>query len=451
MAGKGKWIFAPALVIVLVVFAFFILGRSDNNSLRGQRLPDGSTFRLGTIQLTNGSFSFTANGYMGWRGKIARFLPNNLLDRLHWMRLRGGITFGGGGMATNVCVFTIREGPSSKTPNYDLRLLICDDLGNRFDAGTTMGIMSTSDTKNFLRVDGWCPPAFPRRGKTLDLRYYPADQTNSPCVAEFFIANPAPGNYPTWEPEPLPATKTNGDLSITLLSLKSGLSKVDESKPAASNEIAVTQAAFRIVQGGSESNAWRPKQVEIKDATGNHWIPFPSLVSNRFENATDYFSFSGALWPGEAAWKLRFEFSRITDFQPDELFTFSGITVPGATQVIKLDDSTNIAGCKAQLIAITGATAWQPGNLKWSTVKKRTNISVRVTPFPKDARLTLLKVVDESGREAEINQQPDWKAAERVYGFKTPEGAKQLSFTFALHKSRYVEFMARPEFAHSNN
>src|SRR6185503_16773186 len=99
------------------------------------------------------------------------------------------------------------------------------------------------------------------------------------------------------------------------------------------NEIASTRAALRIVQNGAESNSWRPIAAEIWDATGNHWEPEAHTISTRHgTNGLDYFSFRGALWPGEEAWKMRFELSRIADFSPDETATFNGIAVPGAMQ-----------------------------------------------------------------------------------------------------------------------
>ncbi|HZV35714.1 MAG TPA: hypothetical protein VFB72_14160 [Verrucomicrobiae bacterium] len=452
MARKGKWFFALALITVLAAFAFFVLSHSDNRAVSGERLPDGSTLRLATAQFTNGNFLYSATGgYSGWRGTIARVLPKNLVAKLGWLQMSGTIGFGAGGKGANLCVFTIHEGSALKMKYQDMRMVISDESGNAFDVGYPMGVMSTSDMLNQLRLEGWCPPAFPRRGKKLDLRFFERGKSNAPCLAEFIISNPAPGNYPVWTPEALPAIKTNDDLTVTMVSLKSGLSKAHQTRAAATNEVAVTLAALRILQSGNSSNSWRPKAVEISDATGNSWIPFANVLSERHKDGLDYFSFEGALWPGEAAWKLRFEFSRIADYQPNEVFTFSGITVPGATQVINLDSTTNIAGSILRLVAITGEKAEQPGNLKWSTVKNRVNISIRATPFPTGYRLNLLKVTDETGREAKIKREPDWNPPERVYGFKTPEGAKQLSFTFALHKSRYVEFMARPEFARSNN
>ena len=183
--------------------------------------------------------------------------------------------------------------------------------------------------------------------------------------------------------------------------------------------------------------------MEIWDATGNHWIP----QEYHDVSQLDALTFDGAFWPGESAWKLRFEFSRAAGFEPDELFPFNGMTAPTSSQIIMLENSTNVAGCKLQLAAVTGDQVQQPGDLAGLTVTNLSNISIRVDPKPPDHRLTLVRVTDESGREAETNQGIDFGQPQRVFGFKMPDGAKTLNFTFALHKSRFVEFLARPEFA----
>lgn len=439
-----------ALPIALAGFVFYVLTQSREHYTKVQKLPNGATLWLVGVEMTNGFHTFQSKAVTGWRKTLSEHLPRALTSKFGWLPMSGGMTIGTGGKGNSLGLFTSYEGPMTNSEFTFTRLKVFDEQGNTFDAGTAMGTMASFNGKDSIRLDGWLPPAFPRRGKTLGLHYFERKGNEWVRVADFLIPNPAPGNYPTWTAESLPITKTNDDLIVTLESLKAGMSAADKSKPAASNEIALTEAKFRLVQSGHATNAWRPISVEISDATGNDWLPFPHISKVRHEGDADIFSFQGALWPGEAAWKMKFEFSRVSDFDPDEVFTFSGITVPGATQVITLDNATNVGGCKLQLKAISGEKAEQPGNLKWVTVKQRVNISIAVNPVLADRRLALLQVTDENGHEGDITREPDWNSGERVYGFKVPEGAKQLSLKFALHKSRIVEFQARPEFVRTN-
>ncbi|MDB6020654.1 MAG: hypothetical protein JWQ04_511 [Pedosphaera sp.] len=446
MLGKTKLVFILGLAIALSCFTGFLLTRAGKHASTLHQLPDGSWLQFGEVSFTNGNHTFVAKPFVGWRAKVSKVLPRNWAAQLGWARMGGSIGIGGAGKGTNLAFSTVHVGK----PLPQARLVVSDEQGNSFSAGGNMGEMSTTDGKQSLQIYAWAPPAFPRRGKSLNLRFYESGPGQKQPVAEFMIPNPAAGSYPTWSAEAMPVTKTDDDLSVTLENLQSGLSKADKTRPGTSNEAVITQASLRLVLAGRATNAWRAKTVEISDATGNDWVPYPYMVSASHEKEMDYMAFDGALWPGESAWKLRFEFSRVADFEPDETCTFTGVTVPGATQIISLDNITSIAGAELKLMTISGENAEQPGNLKWYTVKNRVNISIRINPFTPDHRLTLLKVTDESGREAEISEEPDWNARELVYAFQPPEGAKRLSFTFALHKSRFAEFVVKPEFVRAN-
>lgn len=447
MGRVAKWFLILALLLALGDFAFLLLTQNKTRYQTMQQLPDGSWLRLDGVQLSTNSFSFYAKAADGWRGKLMRFLPRTWTGRWGWTSLGGSLTTSAWGMVqgTNVGMFTVYESVSNNSTGFTYtRLEVFDDMGNTFIGGNAMGTLGSSDGKHELRVDAWVPQAFPRRGKTLGLRYFDRKGDGWQPVAEFVVPNPMPGKYPIWTAETMPSVKNDGDLSVMLESLKSGLSKVDNTRAAGSNEIAITEAVLRSTQQGKATNAWRPVAVEIQDATGNHWKPYPHVVSVERDGDKDHFSFNGALWPGEAAWKMKFEFSRVADFSPEETCTFNGILVPGATQVIDLGNTANIGNTRLTLKAISGTKAEQPGNLKWSTVKDRVNISVALDPVTPGQRLTLLKVTDENGDDVRFSRDDDWGSPERICVLRVPEGAKQLSLTFALHKSRYVEFLAKP-------
>src|SRR5262249_9789373 len=144
--------------------------------------------------------------------------------------------------------------------------------------GSTIG---SDDGQRFRSVEGWLLQAFPRRTKNLIVQVVQAtpDRKSWRAMAEFHIRNPLFGSYSTWIPEPLPAAKTNGDLSVTLTRLQTGLSLEEPPRPAQTNESAGTRALLQILQTGRPSPCWRPKMVEISDATGNRWAPFIPLES----------------------------------------------------------------------------------------------------------------------------------------------------------------------------
>jgi hypothetical protein len=76
-------------------------------------------------------------------------------------------------------------------------------------------------------------------------------------------------------------------------------------------------------------------------------------------------------------------------------------------------------------------------------------ISVRAEGVSEGWRLSLVRVVDDQGREVGVQngQEWNWGSGELVFGLKLQPDASRVDCTFALHKSRFFEFLARPTFA----
>ena len=98
-------------------------------------------------------------------------------------------------------------------------------------------------------------------------------------AAEFRIRNPLYAKYPQWTPEPWPATKSDGTLSVTLKEFKA--IAIDSLSAAG------THLAFSFAENGAESPAWRIQKLTISDATGNCWSPYLDLVQQRGNWARD--------------------------------------------------------------------------------------------------------------------------------------------------------------------
>jgi len=437
----------PALAVVVI--ALVVLTNSPTRFSKIQRLPDGSILRIVSISYgTKHNYIYSPKA---WQSFLARKVPYS------WTAGLGSYIPGGGSVSqrslhgeANLAVFTICDQKSSTSFSGSSRVVVFDQQGNAFDACAGGGTVSFSDGIHHRTLQCWTLPAFPRRTKTLGLSFLElgGDGKTWQQVAEFKIQNPTSDAYPVWRAEPWPKTKTDGDLAVTLTDFKTAISWEEPMRAATNSEIAATRMTFHAQQTGRTNQVWRPKSIEISDATGNRWIPNPGpfFISFNHERDVDQVTVKGALWPGEAAWKLRVEFSRTADFDPDELWTVHGIMVPGATQVIDLHNSNRVHGIALKLVAITGEKAEQPGSLKWVAEKGHPNISVRALPVPKDRRWSLVRAVDHRGTEVEVHPATDWGNGETVYGLTIQPGAKSLDCTFALHKSRWVEFLAKPEF-----
>ncbi|MDB6111641.1 MAG: hypothetical protein JWR69_3391 [Pedosphaera sp.] len=436
-----------------VALALLVVNSSRQNLSRTQRLPDGSFLKVvGVSYGTNHNYAEPVP--RSWQKQLARTLP------FSWTRRFGWYDHGHGSIGmfnlhgeTNLAIATTCEQATATSFTASPRVVAFDEQGNSFDAAFGGGSNSGGDGTHHRHTILWSLAAFPRRTETIGLRFLElaADGKTWQPLAEFHIPNPAGSQHPSWTPEPWPTTKTDDDLAVTLIGLKAGLSKQEPMRAAAANETAATRALFRVQQTGPTNVCWRAKSIEVSDATGNRWSPGPgpASISLAHEGETEEIIFPGALWPGESAWKLRVEFSRMAGFDADELWTVRGVMVPGATQTITLDNATTIHDTKLTLLAITGENAKQLGLMRWEALPKHANISIHADPIPKGRRLALVKVVDDQGREVDVQPGTDWSQGENVFGLTIPQDAKLLDCTFALHKSRFVEFLAKPEFVPS--
>lgn len=441
---------AGALIFVLLMGVFFFLAVKDSKggSNHGHHLSNGASIRMLSMEYTNGNHTFNGATFKSAPTFLKKIIPDALAAKLGLNGGLGSMSMGGGGLGTNICVWIFCDekgsGGSSK-----IRMLVSDEEGNSFQVPYPSGVLASYNGLKGYEVEGFCPEAFPRRGKTLTFSCSESVNKTWVHVADFHAPNPAAGVYPEWAAESLPATGTNGDLTVSLLELQSCVGRTNPRlfQLPGSNEVSATRAVFLITQTGRETNAWRPRSVEIWDATGNHWVEGAYGLRLWHVENRDELVFDNILWPGERAWKIKFEFARIADFAPEETCTFTNIALPGETEVNTLSDVLKIGKTELKLEAISGVLAEQPGNLKWWTVKKEVNISVGIKPLAAGEILSLIDVTDDLGRKIEVKADRGlFNLADMVFSFKPAKGAKSVNMTLSLHKGRSVEFQVRPEF-----
>jgi hypothetical protein len=155
------------------------------------------------------------------------------------------------------------------------------------------------------------------------------------------------------------------------------------------------------------------------------------------------------LWPDEPAWKLRVEFSRTSGFHNDELWTVQNVPLePGCQQdlwnFVRRDQTnsafaeTTLNGFHLKLFPAIKFTD-QPnmrGAIEGGLVVQ--------TDLPLDEmRLTLVNATDDQGHEIK-SMNWGWSDNDYRFGLRELGSARSLNLTLALHRSRFVEFTAKP-------
>jgi hypothetical protein len=162
------------------------------------------------------------------------------------------------------------------------------------------------------------------------------------------------------------------------------------------------------------------------------------------------------LWPDEAAWKLRVEFSQQSNFADSELWSAQNIPLEAGRQ----QDFYNFNNRRGGTNTVFAETQLNGYHLKIFTPKQFTDagmgaflqggLHIQVTPsLPNDMHMTIVKLTDDQTNDiANMNQ--GWSGGGTAgttynFGLRDIGGATNLNLTIALHKSRFVEFTAKPE------
>jgi hypothetical protein len=342
------------------------------------------------------------------------------------------------------------EHKTKQWPNFQLIV---------YDPANTACVSSwariNTQIKNGVGIEGFMLNAFPRRERKIDLRIGAWNNNGGGMKlarGRFVISNPARGWFPKWTPEPLPNTQSDGDLDVTLTRLVYGVQGFygsrNEIKNDPMNKAVLT--AFRTEQKGVVVTNWQPFRIETSDATGNQVMN--NSWSNTREGDEAVMTYQWGLWPDESAWKLRVEMSRTSGFSDDELWTVENIPVnPGRQQDLwsynNRRSNTNSAFAETTLngIHLKLFPALQFTDENYGNGQKQGGLRVQIDPEPEgmQMRMTLAKVTDEQGRDLR-SWGPNGGNGNYVFQLQDIRNAQSLNITLALHKSRFVEFTAKP-------
>jgi hypothetical protein len=165
--------------------------------------------------------------------------------------------------------------------------------------------------------------ALPRRQKTFWVCF--GDQDGKE-LGRVRVPNLFPGPFPSWSPQPLPQTQTNGPVSLTL---KSGRAKGAKS-------YRYLQPEWQLISTDPLWAKAAPGYCQIQDATGNqaNWLN-----------------------PAEKAWKVITMVHRkgYDSFRAEERLVISNLSLPEPGKFIALNATGRIAGVTIDIPVLTGA------------------------------------------------------------------------------------------------
>lgn len=410
-------------ILILIAAAVVVFWPSEKESI-GHTVTYSYGTTLTLKEVTYGTEHRFRGG--GFRERIISLLPRKLAAR--YASRRGVLRTD----QPSVTFWFDRRG----TPAMNGDLVLCDENGFGIVGDYRMMKLDPPNST----MEGWSFETWPRRQRTFTVRVYERGKQygDDTLLGEFTVRNPKPDKYPAWTASPLPLTASNGDLSVTLFDLTAGVGHGSlKWKPALRPTVAETRAGFRVERNGRPTKEWGIATVEASDATGNL---ITRLWGASSEPDAEFAELHPHLWPAESAWKLRVGFSQRSNFVASELWTLRGIPLAGTGFLASELTQTNLQGA---FLRYTGQArrSGLGGNYHF-------NFEV-VSPVRRDYQITLVKSVDDRGREASMaNWFEGW--GERTFALDVNTNATSIDLTVALHRTRYFEFVVRPQVISTN-
>ena len=213
--------------------------------------------------------------------------------------------------------------------------------------------------KSFL-IGFWNPPLSARK---ITMRFHANDDE----FADVAFNNKLRCIPRRWKTETLPATRILDPLKVELLKVETEILPRD-ARPGALPDN--SRIEFRLTDARDDQPMvkWRFLHCDFSPSPSVDFRRVSGLFIERVkpsEEASDIFVGENCttLWNSSGPWKLRMKFVRDNDFQPDEIFEVSNVTLPDDEQIIMDEREWQAAGRKVRLVGVAGKkvdeAAWQ--------------------------------------------------------------------------------------------
>lgn len=293
--------------------------------------------------------------------------------------------------------------------------------------------------------------SFPRRQSKFVLRVQKYGPQGPEFANEkFTIRNPLHDSFTTsWQAESLPATKEDGDLSVTLVKLDTAADNPFNQDDETSSK--VVEATFQIQRNGKPISNWQPMSVVSSDVTGNSTSM--GIYQNKWKDDLDVAVFQPGLWSDEPVWKIRFELAQQSGFASNELWSIPNLPVEagerqefynyGRRNTNAAFAETDINGIHLKIYRAKQFTDQPQGN-----APKNGGFKILANPsLPEGLQLKIV-VTDNQGEELQMNgsgSSGNGNTTMNNYLIQDVEGLTNINVTVGLHRNRFVEFMVKPK------
>ena len=463
---KKRPVFVLAAVIAVAVLVALLWEQKSPPQII--TLPNGAQYQFVTAEWGTNQIQPT------FAARFVARLPvplANYILRKHGNRL-GIVTWVGSGAVLNLRTGTIELPPPEEpamhfwfrslstnrtvVPGYgskgSLKFMLADQSGVVSGRGSyRMRDWSEGNdmwTTYGQGTNGWLTftlPVVPRRSETLQLHLVAAGQ----LIETLRIQNPLFGRFPNLQPELLPATNTSGDLQVRLTDFSVGVAdyydkpitvhgKQTQFRPARPHEDPSVVFKVDTTSSRGTNETWLVIHAELSDATGNRVRRHPSR-----SRVTGEYSFGPALWPDEAAWRLKLTLQRICGLVPNELMTFTNVPVPpiGATNITFMTNHIQGVPIILKQVFVRNPDVVTSVGGKWMPP---TDVAIEAINPPEGFVVNFEQLKATGGGTLRGRSDCYSTGPTSINLNSIPANITALDITWVVQKTRTVEFLVKP-------
>jgi hypothetical protein len=305
----------------------------------------------------------------------------------------------------------------------------------------------------------WLFAAFsivPRRSRELECHFYRV--LDHGLIGKVSFLNPLYGQFPQWQPEPLPMVKRVEDLEVRLDRLETGypppqgygttLTPLEKPMFRLGPERGISDARASVFDISLRSSAgyttWVLRDAELWDATGNRLFDSLGLFTQPL--LTDWQSgysklMQGTLWPDEAAWRLKLEFNCAAGLATGVLVTFSNVPVLKAGTTKSLKRTAALGPYQVVLEETMLRSQYEAWVLEWR---------LELLKAPSGLTAQIIRATVDPGVQVTVRHVTQPRPGSGSYSVEQfddlllPGNATAVDVTCAIQKQRMVEFLVKP-------
>ena len=430
----SRWTLAAfAFAVVAGFIAWLILGRTE----RAMRLADGREFSI--VAVTYGT-NHVFKGGPPWARLMAR-------SGLRSIAVRFGYSLSGNLPSSTPClVVWTRWSLSNSNPPPRFASVAAARGVETEPIQVALAPVSVGKKDGMLMA--WRFENYPRLQKEFTLRVYDYDffRVRGRREGEVAVRNPVAIVKPP-APAPIaPVKATNGVLECTLRGLQCGGPPAKRPLTAKSAIAPWATAEFEFRENGQPTTDWTVKRIEAFGATSNYF--FGDRLVVELEEGRRVARFTGAFWQDELDWKLVAEVVPIRNFPAESLWSLRVPTRAFLHETFVTNLQAEAKGMRNFQLTIwpkSGDAVRQgkPG-LRVATLR------INYTPDAPDLHADVASAIDDQGRELLIPSSIMPRTGSCEADLQLMASAEFVDLTFAILRSRKLEFRVRPVLVSTN-